>query len=146
MHPIQRPELGCVESRCCPILSGHPEQRENPRKSGGLVVRDTGIEPVTSSVSGKRATAAPIAPVKAFQLKEWRWRRDSNPCKRLCRPVPSRSATPPRVVRTPRRDLQGDPRTRADDETRTRDPHLGKVMRYQLRYIRILFPTFPPGT
>ena len=25
---------------------------------------------------------------------------------------------------------------RADDETRTRDPHLGKVMRYQLRYIR----------
>ncbi len=27
---------------------------------------------------------------------------------------------------------------RADDETRTRDPHLGKVMRYQLRYIRIV--------
>lgn len=27
--------------------------------------------------------------------------------------------------------------TRADDETRTRDPHLGKVMRYQLRYIRV---------
>ena len=24
----------------------------------------------------------------------------------------------------------------ADDETRTRDPHPGKVMRYQLRYIR----------
>ena len=36
------------------------------------------------------------------------------------------------------RDLfEGDPRTRADDETRTRDPHLGKVMRYQLRYVRI---------
>jgi hypothetical protein len=27
------------------------------------MVGDTGIEPVTSSVSGKRATAAPIAPV-----------------------------------------------------------------------------------
>lgn len=27
--------------------------------------------------------------------------------------------------------------TRADDEIRTRDPHLGKVMRYQLRHIRI---------
>ena len=26
---------------------------------------------------------------------------------------------------------------RADDGTRTRDPHLGKVMRYQLRYIRV---------
>ena len=25
----------------------------------------------------------------------------------------------------------------ADDGTRTRDPHLGKVMRYQLRYIRV---------
>src|SRR5690606_9860779 len=25
----------------------------------------------------------------------------------------------------------------ADDGTRTRDPHLGKVMRYQLRYVRI---------
>ncbi len=26
----------------------------------------------------------------------------------------------------------------ADDGIRTRDPHLGKVMRYQLRYIRIV--------
>ena len=31
--------------------------------------------------------------------------------------------------------------TRADDETRTRDPHLGKVMRYQLRYIRTVRDT-----
>ena len=30
------------------------------------------------------------------------------------------------------------PCTRADDETRTRDPNLGKVVRYQLRYIRVL--------
>ena len=28
-------------------------------------------------------------------------------------------------------------RPRADDGIRTRDPHLGKVMRYQLRYIRV---------
>ena len=33
--------------------------------------------------------------------------------------------------------------TRADDETRTRDPNLGKVVRYQLRYIRISFPVVP---
>jgi hypothetical protein len=26
---------------------------------------------------------------------------------------------------------------RADDGIRTRDPHLGKVMRYQLRYVRL---------
>ena len=53
----------------------------------GVTVGDTGIEPVTSSVSGKRAPAAPIA--------------------------------------------------RADDGTRTRDPHLGKVMLYQLSHIRV---------
>ena len=28
---------------------------------------------------------------------------------------------------------------RADDGIRTRDPHLGKVMRYQLRYIRTAY-------
>ena len=27
---------------------------------------------------------------------------------------------------------------RADDGIRTRDPHLGKVMRYQLRYVRLI--------
>ncbi len=54
-----------------------------------------------------------------------RWRRESNPCGRLCRPLPHHSATPPKG-RIPR----------ADDGIRTRDPHLGKVMRYQLRYIR----------
>ena len=34
---------------------------------------------------------------------------------------------------------------RADDGTRTRDPHLGKVMRYQLRYIRTALPLRLPG-
>ncbi len=33
--------------------------------------------------------------------------------------------------------LHGQAFRRADDGIRTRDPHLGKVMRYQLRYIRI---------
>ena len=36
-------------------------RRPRFRRTGALSVRDTGIEPVTSSVSGKRATAAPIA-------------------------------------------------------------------------------------
>ena len=30
-----------------------------------------------------------------------------------------------------------EPPQRADDGIRTRDPHLGKVMRYQLRYVRV---------
>ena len=86
-------------------------------------MRDTGIEPVTSSVSGKRSPAELTARVL-------RWRRESNPCARLCRPLPHHSATPPLGLM--RLHL------RADDGIRTRDPHLGKVMRYQLRYIRAL--------
>src|SRR5215211_4229761 len=88
-----------------------------------MLVRDTGIEPVTSSVSGKRSPAELIAP---GSIKR-RWRRESNPCARLCRPLPHHSATPPLGLM---------PHLRADDGIRTRDPHLGKVMRYQLRYIR----------
>lgn len=34
---------------------------------------------------------------------------------------------------------------RADDGIRTRDPHLGKVMRYQLRYIRAQRTRSSPG-
>ena len=55
------------------------------------MVRDTGIEPVTSSVSGKRSPAELIA--LGFDTR--RWRRESNPCTRLCRPLPHHSATPP---------------------------------------------------
>ena len=69
------------------------------------LVGDTGIEPVTSSVSGKRATAAPIA--------RSRWNR-----------------------RYPGFGSLGI--KRADDEIRTRDIHLGKVVIYQLSYVRIL--------
>ena len=60
---------------------------------------DTGIEPVTSSVSGKRATAAPIARNRKTGIWD---------CKNK----------------------------RADDEIRTRDIHLGKVVLYQLSYVR----------
>ncbi len=49
----------------------------------------TRLELMTSSVSGKRATNCANRP---------RWRRDSNPCARICSPLPRLSATPP--VRT----------------------------------------------
>jgi hypothetical protein len=61
-----------------------------------VLVGDTGFEPVTSSVSGKRATAAPIARVQVrIQLSVLRWVRDLNPCKRICSPLPRLSANPP---------------------------------------------------
>ena len=87
------------------------------------VVRDTGIEPVTSSVSGKRSPAELIA-----RDPSRRWRRESNPCARLCRPLPHHSATPPLGLMRLHH--------RADDGIRTRDPNLGKVVRYQLRHVR----------
>ena len=67
---------------------------------------DTGIEPATSSVSGKRATAAPIAQTQV-QLYQFNKVNEKTHY------------------------------TRADDEIRTRDPNLGKVVRYQLRHIRL---------
>ena len=33
----------------------------------------------------------------------------------------------------------------ADDEIRTRDPHLGKVMLYQLSYVRVERPPYQPA-
>ena len=53
---------------------------------------DTGIEPVTSSVSRKRSPTELIALDPSGPR---RWRRDLNPCRRLCRPLPRLSATPP---------------------------------------------------
>ena len=57
-----------------------------------------------------------------------------NPCSGICSPEPRLSATPPNffVVFT-----QLKIRIRADDGGRTRDLNLGKVPRYQLRYVRI---------
>src|ERR1041384_826577 len=66
------------------------------------LVGDTGFEPVTSSVSRKRAPTAPIA--RMCPVSGSRWRRDLNPCTRLCRPLPRLSATPPRRPPSGRRD------------------------------------------
>ena len=117
--------------------------RKSPGPWGpGLFQRvgDTGIEPVTSSVSGKRATAAPIARDGTDGYRS-RWVRDSNPCTRLCRPLPRLSANPPgdalasygTALPTRGRERRS---PGADDRIRTGDPHLGKVMLYQLSYVR----------
>jgi hypothetical protein len=102
----------------------------------GFSVGDTGIEPVTSSVSGKRATAAPIARgvayLKVLHVTCSRWVRDLNPCRRICSPLPRLSANPPRRF--------GCSLLRADNETRTRDLNLGKVALYQLSYVRLQQP------
>jgi hypothetical protein len=74
---------------------GDPVRALRGHESPIAFVDDTGIEPVTSSVSGKRATAAPIVQETLSPDEVSRWRRDSNPCTRLCRPLPRLSATPP---------------------------------------------------
>ena len=94
-------------------------------------VGDTGIEPVTSSVSGKRATAAPIARIDLSGGGDGIRTRVNGFAGRCL------AARPRHHVQKEPLSFPGEPLTRADDETRTRDPNLGKVMRYQLRYIRM---------
>ncbi|MDK6474736.1 hypothetical protein QP168_10545, partial [Aerococcus urinae] len=56
-HNISTRDAKKKVERFCRLTGGRKKTRPTP----GLVVGDTGIEPVTSSVSGKRAPAAPIA-------------------------------------------------------------------------------------
>lgn len=95
-----------------------------------MLVRDTGIEPVTSSVSGKRSPAELIAP-GILEVETG------------IEPV----CTALQAVASPLgHSTMGlmPLHLRADDGIRTRDPHLGKVMRYQLRYIRKLWARSSP--
>jgi hypothetical protein len=88
---------------------------------------------VTSSVSRKRSPTELIA--RGGSGNRTRVQGFAGPCL-------SHSAIPPghlghRTVQVleVRRGPEGF--LRADDGIRTRDPHLGKVMRYQLRYVRV---------
>src|SRR5690606_26501867 len=99
-----------------------------PRLTWGfVVVGDARIELATSSVSRKRATTAPIALVSCEVETGFE-------------PVyPALQA-----VASPLGHSTGpaDP-LRADDGTRTRDPHLGKVMLYQLSHVRVRLREIP---
>ena len=86
---------------------------------GSDVVRDTGIEPVTSSVSGKRSPAELIA--RGGDGNRTRVHGFAGRC------LTTRPLHRKRLSHT----------SRADDGIRTRDPNLGKVVRYQLRHVRI---------
>ena len=97
-----------------------------------FVVVPTGIEPVASSVSRKRSPTELIA--RGGSGNRTRVQGFAGPCL-------SHSANPPGSLSGP---VAAEPPKRADDGIRTRDPHLGKVMRYQLRYVRV--PSDLPAT
>ncbi len=61
----------------------------------------------------------------------WRSERDLNPCSGICSPEPRLSAIRPCFSQSKFVSM------RADDRVRTGDLNLGKVPRYQLRYVRI---------
>jgi hypothetical protein len=125
----QRP-LRCERSALTAALIARllfPSEKQKAWISPGLV-GDAGIEPATSSVSGKRAPSAPAAQIIERDLK--RWARESNSPSRLCRPLPNRLANPPNSS-----SLLKDPR--AANGTRTRALDLGKVALYQLSYGRM---------
>lgn len=90
-----------------------------------MLVGDTGIEPVTSSVSGKRAPAAPIA--QSCELRGGDGIR-TRVYGFAGRCLASRPLHPEAAFLN---GLEtGVDSLRADDGIRTRDPHLGKVMLY----------------
>ncbi|MEY3890006.1 MAG: hypothetical protein RLY62_188 [Actinomycetota bacterium] len=69
------------------------------------------------------------------RLNSWRSERDLNPCSGICSPEPRLSAIRPSfVIKKKYKIVVGG----ADDRVRTGDLNLGKVPRYQLRYVRIL--------
>ena len=69
------------------------------------------------------------------RLNSWRSERDLNPCSGICSPEPRLSAIRPSFAFADETLLNS---LRADDRVRTGDLNLGKVPRYQLRYVRIL--------
>jgi hypothetical protein len=108
-----------------PLLDSNAPQRLH-RWGAFLLVDDTGIEPVTSSVSGKRSPAELIV-------------REPIEVETGFEPVYAAlqaAASPLGHSTAGRSRLAG---LRADDGVRTRDLHLGKVTRYQLRYVRLCF-------
>ena len=66
----------------------------------------------------------------------WRLRSESNRRTRLCRPLHDHSATQPAVRVSRPEGIGPGRRNGAGNETRTRDPNLGKVVLYQLSYSR----------
>ena len=95
-----------------------------------MLVGDTGIEPVTSSVSGKRATAAPIAQVENHLSLEvdTGFEPVYTALQAAASPLGQSTVYGFTTKRTGMNACSF--LIRADDEIRTRDPHLGKVMRY----------------
>src|SRR5215470_15026296 len=119
-----------VSRSCTQPLYGQQKRNVHRSDMPSELVGDTGFEPVTSSVSRKRAPTAPIA--RGGCGNRTRVQGFAGPCL-------SHSANPPETLVGA--GSAAEPPKRADDGIRTRDPHLGKVMRYQLRYVRM-----PPGT
>ena len=86
---------------------------------------DTGFEPVTSSVSGKRATRLRQSPEVETGFEPVYTDLQS-----VASPLGHSTVGALLPTGTGRDSL------RADDGIRTRDPHLGKVMLYQLSHVR----------
>ena len=95
------------------------------------------------SPSGRNVHAQGYTSVPQRFVEEWRPGSESNRRTRLCRPLHDHSATWPYLggLFGPQKQRNlGEPRFRpetgAGNETRTRDPDLGKVVLYQLSYSR----------
>ena len=99
------------------------------------------LTPVHPRVSPWGTLTSPLRLPVPPPGQEWRLRSESNRRTRLCRPLHDHSATQPFSLGT---SIEGGAPPSIDDvpgagnETRTRDPNLGKVVLYQLSYSREL--------
>ena len=93
--------------------------------SGFYVDPSIHIQQVTEIKRKRRTVENTIRPLEYSK-------RDLNPHSHNGQGILSPSCLPIPPFEHPRRE-------RAENETRTRDPNLGKVMLYQLSYFRVLF-------
>ena len=107
-----------------------------------MLVGDTGFEPVTSSVSRKRATTAPIARARPREADGvFRWIEVETGFEPVYAALQAAASPLGHSTSGGCNHL-----LRADDEARTRDLNLGKVALYQLSYVRMRsLPARSPG-
>jgi hypothetical protein len=114
------------------VFEGHGSNK-NPLVGG------TGFEPVTSSVSGKRSPAE-LTARRGGSGNRTRVQGFAGPCLSHSAIPPQASPCGPGRCRRAERTVgtrDGFRHLGADDGIRTRDPHLGKVMLYQLSHVRV---------
>ena len=129
--------VGATRGREAGLASERPRTQNGPRCRGpseGLVEATIGFEPMNSGFADRRvrplrhvAVSGVVSPVSVGLAAPRGFEPRLTDPKSAVLPLDEGAAVPGRVL---------DEGNGAEDGTRTRDPHLGKVMLYQLSHFR----------